>query len=277
MRLLCTLLIALPFVSSVALGEDVERSKDHPLLSRMPGYYISDYSQSDFDSHEFPAKEPKTVTAEGRKTVIGYRPNEGVRPASPLQIVRNCQNSIAKVAGQVLFEEMEPGLGGTTTVKVAKGGQETWVGVQVFDKGAYYTVTIVEKQAMKQDMVSADTWRDEIQATGHTAVYGIYFDTDKAELKPDSDPALQEIAVLLKKDGTLSIRVVGHTDSTGDFAHNVALSEARAKTVVAALTARFGIAAARLSAHGVGPLAPVASNRTEDGKAKNRRVELVGR
>jgi len=130
---------------------------------------------------------------------------------------------------------------------------------------------------MKQDLVSADTWRDEIQATGHAAVYGIYFDTDKAELTPDSDLALQEIAALLKKNNALSLRVVGHTDSTGDFAHNVALSEARAKTVVTALSTRFGIVAARLSAHGVGPLAPVASNETEEGRARNRRVELVRR
>jgi len=83
------------------------------------------------------------------------------------------------------------------------------------------------------------------------------------------------MASLLQKNASLSLRVVGHTDSTGDFAHNMALSEARAKSVVAALSTRFGIAASRLSAHGVGPLAPVASNETEEGRAKNRRVELV--
>jgi len=243
----------------------------------MPGYHISDYAHKDFDAFEFTTKDRKTVTVEGRKTIVGYRPNEGVRPASPLQIVRNCQNSLAKVGGKMLFEEIEADLGGNTTVQVAKEGKEAWVAVQIFDKGAYYTVNVVEKEAMKQEVFSADTWRDQIEADGHTAIYGIYFDTNKADLKPESEPALQEIVALLKKNAALSLRVVGHTDSTGDFAHNVTLSEARAKTVVTALTTRFGIAANRLSAHGVGPLAPVTSNATDDGKARNRRVELVGR
>ena len=88
---------------------------------------------------------------------------------------------------------------------------------------------------------------------------------------------LQEIVRLMKLDPKLNVRVVGHTDSAGDLAHNTALSEGRAKAVVAALTSQYGVAAARLSAHGCGPLAPVAGNDTEDGKAKNRRVELVKR
>jgi len=119
MRLTSLLFVLL--ASTPVLGQDVEGSKDHPLLSRMPGYYIGNYTQSDFDSHEFTAKDRKTVTVEGRKTVVGYRPSEGVKPASPLQILRNCQNALAKVGGQVLFEEIEPGVGGTTTFKSPRG------------------------------------------------------------------------------------------------------------------------------------------------------------
>jgi len=131
---------------------------------------------------------------------------------------------------------------------------------------------------MRQDVVAgAEEWKSDLGATGHAAVYGINFDTDKTEIKPGSEKALKEIVRLLQLDPRLNVRVVGHTDSAGDLAHNMALSEARAKAVAAALTTQYGVAAARLSAHGCGPLAPVSSNDTEAGRAKNRRVELVKR
>jgi outer membrane protein OmpA-like peptidoglycan-associated protein len=123
--------------------------------------------------------------------------------------------------------------------------------------------------------VDAAALSSDIAATGHTAVYGIYFDTAKAEVKPESDAALKEIAKLLQQTPTLKLFVVGHTDSVGALASNMDLSKRRADAVVAALTAKYGVAAARLAAQGCGPLAPVGSNDTEDGRAKNRRVELV--
>lgn len=108
-------------------------------------------------------------------------------------------------------------------------------------------------------------------------IYGILFDFDKADIKPESKPALDVIATLLKTQASLSIFVVGHTDGKGTLDHNMKLSQARAKAVVAALTGQYGIAAAHLDAHGVGPLAPVATNATEEGRKQNRRVELVAR
>jgi outer membrane protein OmpA-like peptidoglycan-associated protein len=107
------------------------------------------------------------------------------------------------------------------------------------------------------------------------AIYGILFDTGKAELKPESAPVLAEIAKLLKASPALSVFIVGHTDMVADAATNVRLSMARAQTVVNTLIGQHGIAGARLVPHGAGPYAPVASNRTEEGRAKNRRVELV--
>jgi len=114
-----------------------------------------------------------------------------------------------------------------------------------------------------------------IRESGHVALHGIYFDTDSAKLRPESDAALAEIGKLMKHDAALKLYVVGHTDNAGSFSHNMQLSEKRAASVAAALTARHGIAAERLSTHGVGQLAPVASNDTEEGRARNRRVELV--
>jgi outer membrane protein OmpA-like peptidoglycan-associated protein len=135
---------------------------------------------------------------------------------------------------------------------------------------------IVEKQAMQQDVtLDASAMAKDIGETGRVAVYGIHFDTGKSELKPDSAPALAEIAKLLKNKPDLKVYVVGHTDMVADLGTNVALSQARAQAVVKALVGQQGIAAARLIAFGDGPYAPVASNKTEDGRARNRRVELV--
>lgn len=259
------------------VGQDVQGSKDHPLLSRMPGYHIRGYEQTDFDKYEFTGQNGAAVAVEGRKTAIQYQVSDGAKTATPLQIFRNCQNALAKVGGKVVYDVIEQGAFGKTTVTLTRDGQEVWVEITAGNRGENYDVTIIEKQGMKQDVVSAETWRDEMRTTGHAAVYGIYFDTDKAEVKPESDRALQEIARLLKQDSTLALMVVGHTDASGDIAYNMRLSELRAKAVAAALSTRFGFAASRLSAYGVGPLSPVAPNDTDEGRARNRRVELVKR
>jgi len=269
--------LVLALFSSLAAQDDMEGSKDHPLLSRMAGYYISDYAQADFDSFEFDGQDGAKVAVEGRKTTLVYRLKDGAKVASPLQIVRNYQNAMTKIGGAVMFQEVESG-GGRTSIKLIRGTDEIWVHLGIGDSGHNYNVTLIEKSGMQQEVVAnADTWKSDINATGHAAIYGIYFDTDKAVVKPESERALQEVVKLLTQNPSLKVYVVGHTDSTGDILHNMTLSEARAKAVVAVLTAKQGIAASRLSAYGCGPLAPVASNDTEEGRAKNRRVELVKR
>jgi outer membrane protein OmpA-like peptidoglycan-associated protein len=263
-------------LGAVARAQDAEGSKDHPLLSRMPGYFIAEYSGRDFDRHEFALKDEKTAPVEGRMTVIQYQIKEGAKQASVLQIIRNCQNSLARLGGKVLHERLE-GAHGTTTMQLSRAGEEVWIDVTAANAGFDYTINVVEKAGMKQDVVSAEQWSGDLRDAGHTAVYGILFDTDKSDIKPESEAALKEIAKLLGQDSALALRVVGHTDATGDFTHNLQLSEARAKAVVTALSSRFGVNAARLSAHGVGQLCPVASNDTDEGRARNRRVELVKR
>jgi len=212
---------------------------------------------------------------EGRCTRIAYSSVNEEKYPSPIQVGRNYQNAIKKIGGVVIYEELGAG-GGVTTMKLVQGAGEVWVRVGIGNDGRNYQLIVAEKAGMEQQVTAdADAWKSDIGATGHAAVYGIYFDTDQSVVKPQSEPALQEIAKLLQKEPKLNIRVVGHTDSTGDLAHNMTLSEARAKAVVEALTTKHAVAAARLTAHGVGPMAPVASNDTEEGRAKNRRVELV--
>ena len=146
------------------------------------------------------------------------------------------------------------------------------------DASRVYTfVDVIEVQPISSGLVTVNAAElaNDITQTGHASIYGIYFDTGKSEMKPQSDATLTEISKLLAANPQLKLHVVGHTDNVGAYASNMTLSKQRADAVVAALVSKYRVSATRLHAAGVGPLAPVASNDTEDGRAKNRRVELV--
>jgi len=272
-------LVALAAVPFALAQTDRPGSKDYPGLTRMPGYYISEYSESQFDSFTFKVKEgdkEKDQAVEGRLFRYRYDLQANAVAASALQIVRNFQNAARSAGGQVLREAGE-GNNRETTLRLAKGASEVWIALRALSSAdRLYQLVIVEKQAMQQDVtVDASAMARDIGETGRVAIYGIHFDTGKSELKPDSAPAIDEIAKLLKQKPELKVYVVGHTDMVADLATNLALSQARAQAVVKALVGQQGIAAARLIAFGAGPYAPVASNKTEEGRARNRRVELV--
>jgi OOP family OmpA-OmpF porin len=144
---------------------------------------------------------------------------------------------------------------------------------------AFYGLAVIESAPMDTGKVAVDAaaMSNALRDTGKVALYNIYFDTNSATLKPESDAALTEIQKLLTLNPQQKLLVVGHTDNVGTIEYNLDLSKKRAESVVAALTTRFKVDAARLSAYGVANLAPVASNVTEPGRARNRRVELVSR
>ena len=255
-----------------ALGqEDVPGSTDHPLLSRMPGFFISDYDEKDFDQADFKSSKGDDIQINGRKFHIEYDIKDGEKAPSEIQIIRNYENAIEKIDGSTVFEVPEE-----TWLKVEKEGQITWVYVWAHSEGESYELDIVEQEAMEQDVTAnAESLARAISSNGHVSVYGIRFDFDKAIVKPESDSILKEISKLLEQDPHLKLFVVGHTDSVGKIDYNMKLSRARAEAVVRVLVTKFGAAEDRLSPHGVGPLAPVATNQTEEGRALNRRVELV--
>lgn len=138
-------------------------------------------------------------------------------------------------------------------------------------------VDVVEAKDREKKMVTVDAGEmaRSIDTTGRVALYGIYFDFNKADVKPESDATLEQIAALAKKNAALKLLVVGHTDNVGSFPFNMDLSQRRAASVVAALTMRFGVGKERLTPVGVSFASPVAPNKTEEGRARNRRVELV--
>ncbi len=270
-----SLLLAGLFVLAVgtagAQETDAEGTKDHPLLSRMPGFYISRAETKDFEAHDFYLEGDKKVEVEGKSSFIFYVLQPNGKEPSRLEILRQYESAIKKIGGTVLNHDRD----GSSYLKVTQGEKEIWVHVDAYIT-SQYSLWIIEKAGMQQQVVAdAAAFSNDIRTTGHAAVYGIYFDSGKSEIKPASDPALGEIAKLLKGDPGLKLNVVGHTDNDGSLDINMKLSEARAAAVVQALAGKYGIAPGRLKAFGVGPLAPVAANDTADGKAKNRRVELV--
>lgn len=271
------MLALIPFGVALAASDpnDLSGSKDPDIFSRMPGFRITSYQALEFDRYEFSTASGKTEKVEGRRTVLSYTAKEGMVHPSGLQIIRNYVNAAKAVGGAPVYEYED---GGTqySTIRILKEDAEIWVEVSGANNGMY-NVQLVNKQLMKQEVIAnADTLSKGIKDTGRVAVYGIYFDTGKADLKPASDPALAEIVKMLKADAALKVYVVGHTDNAGQFASNVKLSQDRAASVVNTLTSKHGIAAARLTPFGAGPTSPIASNKSDEGKAKNRRVELVG-
>lgn len=250
---------------------DIEGSKDHPLFSRMPGYRIQRYEEKPFDVHTFVNAKLAEIKVEGRVFLIRYALQPEAQEPSRIQVLRNYENAVKKIGGKILKSDWD----GNSYMQVTRDGKEIWAHVSAYITSEF-ELYVVEKGAMAQDIVaSAEAFSHDIKATGHAAVYGILFDTGKPDPKPESAAALQEIAKLLKGDPGLNLHVVGHTDNVGVMESNMKLSQARAEAVVRALVAQHGIAAARLRASGVGPLCPVASNESDEGRGKNRRVELV--
>jgi outer membrane protein OmpA-like peptidoglycan-associated protein len=269
--MLCVLLASILVTNLGFAEEDAPGCRDHPLLTRMPNFYIQDCETKDFDQMDFVNTQGEDMTVEGKYYYISHYINEDVQPPSDLQILRNFINAIQKIGGVKISEGRYDAY-----LKVEKGDLITWVHVRSWNDGAGYDLHICEEKAMRQEVTAdAKSMAQDISNTGKVALYGIYFDFNKADVKAESEPTLKEIANLLKQNSKLNLYVVGHTDNVGSLSTNMDLSQRRAEAVVQALVSKHGVDAKRLKAQGVGPLCPVASNKTEEGRAKNRRVELV--
>ena len=269
---LMSALFLLPATGVAAQQPDSKGCKDHPLFpTRMPGYFISYCKVEEFGVFDFSfTPNVEKLPVEGKFTFIIYSIPDRKDEPSALAIVRNYENAILKVGGTILKSDPTRRVNG----KIVKDGQEVWV--QAEKGNGTIWLRIVEKKAMEQYIVAdAAAFGNDIRATGHAAVYGINFDTGKSTIKPESAQAIGEIAKLLTADPGLKIYVVGHTDNVGGVDSNIKLSQDRAEAVLQALVRDHSISSDCLRAYGCGPYAPVASNDAEEGRAKNRRVELV--
>jgi len=239
------------------------------------------------------SKKPTTQPLEGRLSRQKYDNPKG---RSTLEIARNYEQTLKNLGFAIDFScakraecgnpAKEPSwqsinginLGVAGDIRYLTGhfpgnGRSVYVAIAINPQIHY--IHTLEAQAMQAGMVSATALADSLERDGRVDLQGIYFDTGKAVLRSESDAAIAEIAQLMNARPTIRLAVVGHTDNAGLFEANILLSEARASAVRDALVTRYGIAASRLVARGKGSTEPVASNDTQEGRAQNRRVELV--
>ncbi|WP_421858689.1 OmpA family protein [Oricola sp.] len=298
MRILIVLLttVALLAVSGATYAAEIE---DHPLVSRYEGSIPSRRDESAFQEYKLitgivpDSLEFESLPLEGRFTRVSYQNPLG---RSAQEIYANYVLALQGAGAEVLFQCVDaecgpgfagsrwgrfngtihlPGAGAYVAALIKSGEQSAYVAVGVTKNR--HQVTILEVENMETGLVEidAEALGNELDLMGHVAIPGVYFETGKATLTTESGPALQAMATILSARPGANVWVVGHTDWTGGLDLNLGLSADRARAVVRALADDYGIAASRLEGHGVGPLAPAASNAGEAGRAANRRVELV--
>jgi len=268
--------LLLLLVSKIAFSQDAEGCKEHPMFpNRMSNYIIAECTEN-FDAMEFwvSPDASKSVTKEGTKTFLRYDFNaeSGQQKPSVLQILRNYENAAKKIGGVTVYFNTNSA---AAVFKILKSGKEiAWVRVESGgnDSNDFIMLTIVALEEMKQEITTTDILT-ALNADGHIALY-INFATGKSDMQPESKVIVDQIAEMLSNNPTLKISIEGHTDNVGAAPANKTLSENRAKSVMGALTTS-GIAASRLSAKGWGLEKPISDNNTEEGRAKNRRVEIV--
>ena len=296
---------ALAFLSTLGFAQ--EEGTDHPLVKRYPGSDVfggaNAITVAQFDEYTLvtgPIKNGKpteTIHLEGKVFIAPYR-NPDDR--SVLEIYRNYQQELSKAGFQTLFSCNAAECGGDSqagvvpqfygtqdpgwsnrylAAKLVRPEGDVYVSLLVHAQGRTgggADLAVIEVKPMEnKDLVDSASLANSISTTGHASVYGIYFDTGKADIKPESEGTLKEIAKLMQGNSALKLYVVGHTDNQGGLEMNMDLSRRRAQAVLTALTTKHAVPGARLNAFGNGPYSPVASNDSEDGRAKNRRVELV--
>jgi len=316
MRMTLVLLLGCLATSAPLRAADLPGSADHPLIPRYQDAEILKYATQAFAAYRLlvaPAKAygglAKNLEAsqalEGKLTQIHYR-----APAdrSALEVFRNYQQALQEAGFETLFACATEACGGrnfnhaVTTEPLLRESQQTqqylaakrsspqgevYVALYVVQSRsgganrnrALVQLAVLEPKPLEQRMqvLEAPALQRDLDSQGKVAIYGILFDFDKDSLRAEAKPQLEEIAKLLKASPQLQVLVVGHTDAKGALDYNRELSQRRAHAIVEALAGAHGIARSRLSALGVGMAAPVASNRTEEGRALNRRVELVER
>ena len=267
-KLLLGLVLLLISQLNYAQG-DAEGCKDHPMFNRMPNYLIIDCSKN-YGLADLVMADGESKSIEGYKTVNTYELNaeSGVEPYSFYQVVKNYENALSKYGVKRIYLASQ-----YATLFFKSGTKSVWLGIDAAsDMAPTYILTIVEIEAMQQD-IQASGILDELNKNGHIALY-INFATGKSDIKPESDKIIDQIVEMLNANPDIKVSVEGHTDNVGAPSSNLALSTNRANSVVAAIEAK-GVDKSRLSAKGLGQTKPIADNGTEDGKALNRRVEIV--
>ena len=260
---------ALMLVSlSRVTAQDAEGCKDHPFFGRMPNFFITGCSQN-FNKLEYYVSEEATDAKEGELTIISYSfPDDiSLKMPSQLQILRNYENAIIKLGGKKIWVGDQ-----YLSYSLKKNSKDYIISVAMGNGNIAHDLSVLEISQMKQE-VTANEMLDALNKDGYIAL-NILFETGKSTIQIESLPVIDQIFELMKSDLNLKISIEGHTDNSGDAASNKVLSNNRAKAVMDALVVK-GIDKTRMSFVGWGQEKPVADNRNEEGRTKNRRVEIV--
>lgn len=279
-------LVAL-LISFSAHSQSDQLRFNHPLISGPAGYFLDDITRvTEFGTFEkgfggskgeffckgknqcpdsVPGFKNGKFIAEGKLTKVTYRNDKN--PAGVLAILRSYENSIKQLGGIKLTAEDAPAFG-DHMFYVDKS--KTWILLHNLNNQVY--LSILEGKNFEQ-LVTAGQLAEQINQQGFVTL-NVNFDTNKSLVKDADKPVINEVISLLKNDPTLKLSIEGHTDNVGNAAANKTLSQARSDSLVAYIVAA-GIPAKRLVAKGFGSESPISDNRTDEGKAKNRRVELV--
>lgn len=267
-----------------ASPKDNPKCEPNPLFEPFPKSYLDVCERSRFATVDLRRwKDPvKRSGAEHFKMEGEYwyyvdRIENGLSAkVNVLEIQRNFENAIKAAKGNVIYTNPDS----SVEYHISRKDGEWWGIAQCGSSNGAHCGAITHKfvrlAPMEQSVVmNSDLIAKSILDEGKAVFYGLYFDTDKAVLKPESNPTLTEIAKWLKENPANNVFIVGHTDMQGSVEHNLTLSRSRADAVVAALVKQHGIKESRLSAQGVASFAPVSNNTAEAGRTKNRRVEMV--
>ena len=247
---------------------DAKGCVESKVLTRMPGCMIIRCEYKDYAAADMPrTKSERNHMIEGEFEHTIYRCPQG---KSGLELGRNAEAAMKNAGFNVFYTDVYAG-GARFYVTGQKGPQ--WVHVNAF--AAQYEVFAVKQKQMEQAMkANAEGWAEQVNQSGRVSVYGINFDTGKSTIRPDSAPVLEEVAKMLRANASWAMLVAGHTDNVGAKEMNLALSRQRAEAVIAWLTGH-GVDKSRLVPAGFGDTRPVAENTNDEGRQKNRRVDLV--
>jgi outer membrane protein OmpA-like peptidoglycan-associated protein len=247
--------------------------KTFSFFTTFDGFYLDYCNYAEFGAKEFMIdRGARSIKKEGVYREIWFRKKEdNKRVVSGLQILQNHVNAIKAIGGEILKES------DGSIFRTTYNGKELWIYVNANTSSEdldNFGIFSIEVDVMVQE-VSAMDIKGTIASQGKIALYGILFDTGKSDIKPDSEKALAEVATFLTENPEVSVYIVGHTDNVGDYAMNQKLSANRGESVKNYLISKYNISASRLSGTGAGPICPVTTNDTEEGRALNRRVEIV--
>lgn len=301
--------------SPLFADQDVSGSKDHPLVTRFPESHIIHYENKNYDEYRLPLgkvidkKHTNFQSLEGKITRIIYNAKE---KSTIFEVFKSFESALNSSGSKILFscskeacgegwlgatidlnqlnlkygqDDISAQFGHASTghlivAKLSKGSQDIFIAMTIATGWHRYPsilIDIIEVKQMQKNLVklTPDALFNEIMQKGYTSIYGINFDSGKAIVKNNSNESIKKIATILRKDSSLNIYVVGHTDDTGNLEQNMQLSTERAKAIIKELINKYKINSSRLQPHGVGPLVPVDTNTTDEGRLKNRRVGLV--